>query len=205
MKDIIGKNSHTFEDIAVIEKLTGGKIGKYEWWYVKGIDEVFHSLQEPKNKEDIVSHDTLENSFLCINGEYIGDLERAEWYVSNKLKVYNPYPHGVAELMDENDEIEGYVGYTHRGAGKFKVGDRIFDEDYEPKEQDYTPEQWEEFTNEYNKILSEAEEEGDEWWINDIKRDGISRVIPFRMRGEKIIETMSAAAEAAKNMSKYLS
>ena len=205
MKDIIGKKSPTFEEIAIIEKLTGGKIGKYEWWYVKGVDGVFHSLQEPKNKEDIVDHMVLDNVFMSITEEFIGDFETAEWYVDQKMRVYNPYPHGVAELMDENNEIEGYVGYTHRGAGKFKVGDRIFDKNYEPKEQDYTLEQWKEFTNRYNEILSEAEKEGDQWWINDIKIDGISRVIPFNMRGNKIIKTMDETIEAAKNLSNYLS
>jgi hypothetical protein len=34
--------------------------------------------------------------------------------------------------------------------------------------------------------------------------DGISYVIPFKLRGSKIIETMEEAFDAAKNMSNYL-
>jgi len=39
-------------------------------------------------------------------------------------------------------------------------------------------------------------------WMGE---DGVSYVIPFKLRGSKIIETMGEAFEAAKNMSKYLS
>ena len=35
--------------------------------------------------------------------------------------------------------------------------------------------------------------------------DGIAHVIPFKLRGSRIIETMDDAFEAAKNMSNYLS
>ena len=34
---------------------------------------------------------------------------------------------------------------------------------------------------------------------------GISYVMPFKLRGSKLIETMDDAFEAAKNMSNYLS
>ena len=53
--------------------------------------------------------------------------------------------------------------------------------------------------------FNELYEDGDELdkkWMDD---DGISHVIPFRLRGSKIIETMEEAFEAAKNMSNYLS
>jgi hypothetical protein len=38
-----------------------------------------------------------------------------------------------------------------------------------------------------------------------MKRDGISYILPFKLRGSKMIETMEDAFEAAKNMSEYLS
>ena len=199
----------TFEEIAVLEKATGGKVAKYEWWTVRGVDgnldSNFDSYTKPSNEEDILYHGVLENSFLSQGGEYIGDFKQAEWYYEQKLKVYEPYPHGVAIALDENGNIEGYVGYTHRGAGIFRVGDRLFDEMYEPKEEDYTPEQWHTYVNRYNDALTEADRDNDDWWANDIKTDGIKRFISFKMRGSKIIETLEEASQAAINLSKYLS
>lgn len=201
----IKTNGPTFEEIAVIEKATGGKIGTYEWWVVKGVNGNFDSKIKPSNEEDIVYHGVLENSFISQNGEYIGNFGEAKWYYDTRLKVYEPYPHGVAIALDENGEVEGYVGYTHRGANIFKIGDRLFDARYEPKEEDYTTEQWQSYVCRYNEALDKAEKEGDEWWANDIKADGISRFISFKMRGNKTIENWEEAAQAAINMSKYLS
>lgn len=195
----------TFEEIAVIEKATGGKIGKYEWWVVKGVDGNFDSKIKPSNEEDILYHGVLDNSFISQNGEYIGNFGKAKWYYETRLKVYEPYPHGVAVALDENGEVEGYVGYTHRGANIFKIGDRLFDARYEPKEEDYTQEQWQSYVCRYNEALDKAEKDNDEWWANDIKSDGVERFIPFKMRGNKTIENFEEAIQAAINLSKHLS
>lgn len=195
----------TFEEIAIIEKVTGGKIAKYEWWVVKGVKENFTTNTKPTHEEDIVYHGVLENSFLSQNNQYIGDFKQAEWYLKQKLKVYEPYPHGVAVALDKNGEVEGYVGYTHRGANIFKIRDRLFDETYKPKEEDYTQEQWQSYVCRYNEALDKAEKEGDEWWANDIKADGVERFIPFKMRGNKTIENFEEAIQAAINLSKHLS
>jgi len=203
--DIKTNNDPTFEKIAIIEKATGGLIKTHEWWVVKGVDENFKSNQKPKHEEDIVYHGVLNNSFVSKGGEYIGDFEKAKWYQKHRLKVYEPYAHGVAEVYTEDGELEGYCGYTHRGAQIFRVGDRLFDALYEPKEEDYTPEQWAEWVKEYNDGIAEAEANGDTWWADDIRNDGISRYITFKLRGPKIIKTLEEAAQAAINLSKHLS
>jgi hypothetical protein len=203
--NIKGNEGPTFEEITVIEKATNGKIGKYEWWDVRGIDEVFKSNIKPKNDSDIIYHGVLENSFMSPNGKYIGDFDRAKWYQKNKLKVYEPYASGVAEAYNENDELEGYCGYTHRGAQTFRIGDRLFDKSYELKEEDYTPEQWGGWIHEYNDGIAEAEANGDTWWAEDIKKDGISRYVSFKLRGSKVCETFEECAKAAINLSKHLS
>jgi hypothetical protein len=205
MEKSIGKKSPSFEEVAIIEKITGGKIGIHEWWVVKGTEGSFTSRIKPSNEDDIISHGVLENSFMSQGGEYIGAFDRAEWYKKHKLKVYEPYPHGVAESYNEDGELEGYCGYTHRGAQIFKIGDRLFDKNYEPNKEDYTPEQWGSWVEEYNKGIDEAESEGDTWWAEDIRRDGISRYIPFKLKGKKTIENLNEAALAAKNLSNYLS
>lgn len=198
-------NSPSFEEVAILEKKTGGKIGKYEMWTVKGTSSVFQSIIKPKNKEDIIDYMVLENSFMSQNGEYIGNYNKAKWYAKNNLKVYEPYAHGVAIILNENSDIEGYYGYTHRGGQSFKIGDRLFEETYIPKKEDYTDEQWESYVNEYNKVLQDAKEEGNEWWIKDIENDNVSRVIPYKMRGSKTCNTLEDCIKAAINMSKHLS
>lgn len=205
MKKIKTNEDLTFEEIAVLEKQTGGKIDTYEQWVVKGTNEHFRTTQKPSHKEDIIDHMILENSFLSQGGEYIGDVERAKWYAKHRLKVYEPYPHGVSEVYDENGVLNGYCGYTHRGAQIFCIGDRLFDASYEPKEEDYTPLQWAGWLQEYNNGIADAEANGDTWWAEDIKKDGISRYIPFKLRGPKVCETLEECAQAAINISNYLS
>jgi hypothetical protein len=195
----------TFEEIAVLEKQTGGKIGTHEWWVVKGSDGSFTSRTKPSHEEDILYHGVLENSFLTQYNEYIGDVERAKWYAKHRLKVYQSFPHGVAEAYNETGELEGYCGYTHRGANIFRIGDRLFDQSYEPKEEDYTPEQWAEWVKEYNDGIAKAEAEGDTWWAEDIKSDGIGRFIPYKLRGADVCKTFECCAQAAINLSNYLS
>lgn len=199
------KQGPTFEEIAILEKATGGKIGTYEWWVVKGTNESFKTTRKPSHDTDIIDHSTLFNSFMSQGGEYIGNLEKAKWYQKYRLKVYEPYPHGVAEAYNQAGELEGYCGYTHRGANIFRIGDRLFDKSYEPKQEDYPLEQWQGWEKEYSEGIAKAEEEGDTWWAEDIRRDGVGRYIPFKLRGAKIIETLEEAALAAKNLSNYLS
>jgi len=189
----------------LITKYTGGKIG----------DHTFGNNNEH----------TLENSFLANDGTYIGDIERAWWYYNNKFYVCKEYPHGVAIKLKtyspviklrnyiadnydnfiteqiENDNVEGYYGYTHRGGSLFKIGDRIFDENYKPLRSDYTQEEWDKFYYQYQNSLKKADP-FDKKWMED---DGISYVIPFNKRGKKVIENWKEAREAAIAMSKYLS
>jgi hypothetical protein len=177
----------TQEEIQEIERLTGGKIGSHTF----GPD----------------GEHTLDNSFLSPNGEYIGNFEHAQWYVRNKLMVDEEHPHGVAAVIVEETYgtdtpvIEGMYGYTHRGGNMFRIGDRLFDEKYEPKKEDYDEEQWKAWEEQFNESYEKGDELDKEW----MSTDGISYVIPFKFRGKKIIENMREAFEAARNMSNYLS
>ncbi len=195
-----------------INQLTGGQIKDYK-------------IPDYPNDEGL-----LPNSFLSLKGEYIGSYEDAWWFIKNKMVVCDHYPHGVAIRLNslkpkiklrnaikdkfeswfceqlENDNIVGYLGYTHRGGQTFKIGDRLFDENYDPKEDDYTKGEWTQFMyervkcvkNEIKKGYAKTEEEA-------FKNIPISDVIPFKMRGSKCIENWDEAKQAAINMSKYLS
>lgn len=131
--------------------------------------------------------------------------------------VFNDYPHGVSivlkrpakEIKDFNNldfkkDVNGYFGYSHRGGALFTIGDRLFDEKYNPKEKDYTKSEWTKFMIDQVNSVKQKMKEGytEEEAFNDTP---ISDVIPFKMRGRKTIETWEEAKQAAINMSKYLS
>jgi hypothetical protein len=173
----------------LIEKYTGGKIGP-------------HTFGD-KNEYD------LPNSFLTKDGEYIGDIERGWWYYKNNMVVCDTYPHGVAKIINEVTyvnhhlfpEIIGYHGYTHRGGQTFKIGDRLFDPSYKPKEEDYEEWEWRGWEYKYLELYGKSDELDKKW----MRESGISYVIPYKKRGSKVIETLEEALQAAINMSKDLS
>ena len=180
-------NEITQEEILEIERLTGGKIGTY----------IFGSSHENRK----------ENSFLSLDGKYIGDLELGRWYVKNNMMVNENHPYGVSVIITpetygtDNPVIVGMYGFTHKGRNMFTIGDRLFDGDYKPIKENYSDDEWLKFETEFN-VLYESQDEFGKKFMDD---DGISYVIPFKLRGPKLIETMEEAFIAAKNMSNYLS
>jgi hypothetical protein len=174
------------EKVDLINKWTGGKIGSH----------TFHDGEY-----------TLENSFLSLDDQYIGDIREGWRYVKNNLRVSPKEPRGVAQLIKpetyftDSPEVEGYYGYTHRGGSSFRLGDRLFDSKYTPKQEDYPKELWSKWSNEYAYMLDNVDVLEYKWIVDE----GIRYVIPFRMRGAKVIETLEEAAIAAKNMSNDLS
>lgn len=186
--------------VNLIEEFTDGKIGFHEWWVIKqdGKTETVNSL--PKDSAEIVFYGSLPNSFLSKSGKYIGDIQRAWWYYNNNLKVCEEYPLGVAKQY-ENGKLVGYYGYTHRGGSSFKIGDRLFESDYTPKEEDYEIWEWFGWEDNFNRRY----EESDEFGKKCMDEDGIKCVIPYNKRGSKVIETLGEALEASINLSKELS
>jgi len=180
------KADPTAAEIQEIERLTLGKIGTHTFG--------------PNGEY------TLENSFLSQSGEYIGDFDRAKWYVKNNLMVDEEYPHGVAAMSTSDSygtatpTIEAMYGYTHRGGGLFKIGDRVFDASYLPVASDYPEDEWAKYTTEYANSLNHADDFDRDW----LTEDGIASVIPFNRRGTTEIKTLQDAFMAAKNLSNYL-
>jgi hypothetical protein len=175
------------ECIDLINKYTGGVIDNHTFG-----DKNEHSLP---------------NSFLSKNGDYIGDIDRGWWYYKNSMMVCDEYPSGVATIVEYYDTypgeplISGYYGYSHRGGQTFKLGDRLFDSSYEPKEEDYEEWEWSGWEKEYDKSYSKGDDLDKKW----MEKSGISYVIPFKKRGKEVIKTWSEALQAAVNMSKDLS
>jgi len=192
------------EKVKLIEKYTGGVIGTHSF----GKDNEY----------------TLDDSFLTKEGKYIGSIDTAWWYYTNNLYVCKEYPHGVAIKLKsyepvivlknfikdkydnfvteqiENDNVEGYYGYTHRGGALFTIGDRIFDEKYNPVVEDYNEKEFKKWWKKYTKSY----EKGDDFDRKHIYDDGIKSVIPFNKRGKHMIKNWLDARIAAENISKYL-
>lgn len=180
-----------------INKFTGGKIQDYK------MPDDYIPLDELDNG-------ILEDSFVSPNGEYIGNAETGWRYYKKNWIVDNEYPHNVAIEMQPgltdnqkltvlvnldnntyNYNVRGFVGYTHRGSVLFQLGHRLFDENYEPDQSDFSEEQWEELTNRFDK----SKEPGKK----------LEDFIPFIFRGKNVITTYYEARQAALAFSKYLS
>ena len=179
------------EKIELIEKYTGGVIGTHKFG----------------NEGEY----TLENSFLTVDGQYIGDIKTAWWYFQNGMTVCEDYPHGVGvvwntaksdkTLVSGQDGVKGYYGYTHRGGSIFKIGDRLFEEEYIPVVEDYDKKEFDKYWKKYKKSYKM----GDDFDKKYIYGDGIKAVMPFNRRGKEVIKNWEQAKQAAINMSKYLS
>lgn len=208
-----------------IQAYTNGKIDTYNWWDCKSKKTgKYRKLTKLPNPDiyEILYHGELRNSFLSNDGEYIGDVEQGWWYIRNQFRVSDKYPSLVAIQYQKetynrqylyylngnqlpDNKIIGMYGYSHRGGSLFKIGDRIFDQTYEPIEDDYEPWEWTGWVLEYETALKDARKRKDEFDIKDIELDGVSRYIPFIKRGNKIIKTWDDAELAASNLANYLS
>ena len=68
-------------------------------------------------------------------------------------------------LIADNNKLIGYHGYTHRGGTTFKIGDRLFDANYKPKEDNYEEWEWAGWKNKYDKSFNEGDDL-DKIWMN---------------------------------------
>ena len=177
------------EKIKLINQYTGGKIADYQF------------LDLPGDNNDMGS--TLPYSFISDDGTYIGDIRVGWWYYKNKMRVNSTYPTHVGEIWEGN-QIQAFYGYSHRGGAPFKIGDRLFEEDYKPIPEDYEPWQWAGWELKYENALKKAKKDGDDWWYEDLQTDGVAGFIPFTMRGPKKIEVLEEALQAAHNLGRYL-
>lgn len=176
--------------IELIEMYTEGKIGSYTFG--------------PNGEH------TLDNSFLSMEGQYIGNIEDAWWYFKNGMTVCEEHPNGVAivwntalngrkALFHGQDGINGYLGYSHRGGAIFRIGDRIFDPNYEPQPHHYSDDDWFQFKQKAAKTQKEYDRKGFGEKVQ------IADVIPFKLRGKRTICDWGDALDAAINLSNHLS
>lgn len=151
---------------------------------------------------------TLPNSFLSDDGQYIGSIKEAWWYYKNAMTVCPERPSGVAiiwrvpkggTIADGTDGIDSYYGYSHRGGGRFKIGDMLFDPEYVPQESHYTKAEWASFEKDRAENQARYDADMEDYTVT------IKSVMPFQKRGEVVIQNWNQAQEAAINLSNYLS
>jgi len=158
-------------------------------------------------------------SQFVYDSQFIGDTNMANWYIKNKLLVCPEHPNLVAitlkshgeilktwvqqktsfpdtiKKLQEAGDVIGYYGYSRKGGQSFKIGDRLFDGSYEPKEEDFPKPMW---------IRWEAEVRARD--LEDpLEKHIIKDAIPFTWRGFKEIKTWDEARQSAYNLGKYLS
>ena len=178
------------DKIYKINRFTGGHIRKHEW-------------------EHMGQKFSLDNSFLSKDGKFIGDLMKGWWYYKNNLKVCDDHPIGVAIKYDNVENttayntykygkanIIGYFGFTNSSQCLFKIGDRIYDPEYYPREEDYSVSEWSSYQFKYMKMFENNSEDKE-----SIQKEGIRYVIPFTRLGSKTIRSWDDAKQAAINFS----
>lgn len=104
-----------------------------------------------------------------------------------------------------NTKTLKYYGFSHRACMGFGVGDMLFDIGHETEKTKVMYCNNKSFRKAFIKVLKEYDKDDDAWSFNDTLKNGIVEVVPFRMRGTKIIETRAEALKAADNFADYVS
>lgn len=191
------------ECIAMINRYTGGKVMNYN----------------TGSEDNVIMADMiLENSFLGPNGIYMGDLRDGWWFYENNWHVTERKPHGVALVLLESysdielenginainypedifnfkflkcNYIRGFVGFSHRAACEFTIGDQLFDETWNitPSHPQY---------KKYLEMSLRLTERGDGETYE------ITESMPYKERGFRTIRTWEDAEQSAINFSNYV-
>ena len=188
--------------VSLINTFTGGHIGVHEWWVIKATtpsaSENPTLYTPPLPTDEVLFHGRLEDAFLSPSGVYMGQVDEGWWYYTSLLKVCDAYPHGVAikvhdpSLPPIGDNIVSYYGFSHRGGSPFKIGDSLFDKDWEPSEDEVLL---------YEKYFIKHLDK----WDPSISLSSFAvGYIPYNKRGSTLIQNWDQALLSAINLSKHL-
>lgn len=167
-----------------------------------------------------VSHNLTKNIFsehektemkgfsrlYCYNydGELMGALEDFRHWFKHDIVCFNGCPRGV--LYARN--LDKYLGFSHRGMAAFGIGDRLFDEAWEPTWDDLNIDWVVDYCKSvgYVKLPDSIKEAKTFVRLKDVQSgESIVSFIPFVARGGKVIASEDEAIQAARNFSLYLS
>ena len=126
---------------------------------------------------------------MLANTGYIGSIDNFRFLV-NLDCMPDPDYQGVVF----SKKLNCWFGFSHRTKVPVRIGDRIFEENFEPTDAYYSKQQWAKFEKDRERFSKR-------WGTNtDIKN-----VIPYNLRGHIEILIEEEARESARNISHYLS
>ena len=166
---------------------------EYSEWALKKINKIF-----PGAEIDIYSNIHWEGKI------YYRD--SVKWMLSDKLDLR---PTSSFQVMFDA-KSQKYIGYSHRGAESFGIGDMLFqDAKPSPKEKIMYYKN-RKYRRKYLLTLLKYHINNNWSMFEDLCEDeiighGIKNIIPYNERGVKVIETKEEAFEAAKNFAEYIS
>lgn len=150
-----------------------------------------HAMQSEYDK---VTYKTIgEKRWLFGNGAKIDGIWILD--IATAIICYNLHPTKDRQVLKNEDGQ--YFGYSHRSMQYFSIGDVLFDENWEIKEDHAN----------YKKYLekaAKAKAEDPRWYAGKVE-EYVNDFIPFKERGYKIIENEEECYQAALNFAKYVS
>ena len=161
---------------------------------------ISEALSKKHDESNVLSNKHKPNApykkLYCYNkkGDLLGSLDDLSWIITNNL-IADDSLKGVVY----NPKEDSYIGFSHRARQSFKIGDKLFDPEYKPKQEHFEPWEWAGFLSQQFKSQLHNNMLG---WKETIP---LIDVIPFIKRGSVVIETHQQARQAAYNFAKDVS
>ncbi len=171
------------DTIAIVEKYTNCVLHRY----IKKTDEVDDGY--------IFSYNLLYDK-----QHYWGDLDFGWWMVKNQIIVSNELPMNVA-FRYKNRQIIGTLIKVNDKKVFLDIGDKIFDEKYQPSSIDFEKKEWEVWAKKYKEDFTRANKEDK----IKIRKEGLKRYLPVQKMGRFEIKTKEDLLLSSKNITKFLS
>ena len=125
-------------------------------------------------------------------------LEDCLWVVKN---IDNLQVTGNASVFFDKKNL-AYIGFSHRSACSFKIGDTLFEENIKNLTEFYKDKK---LRRKFLKYLLKYHFKNDAFMFGGMVKSGISDVIPFKKHGIIQIKTFEEAYQAAINFADYVS
>lgn len=163
--------------------------GEYSDWAKKHLNKIFPNCE-------------FDNTRVLYNGRVY--YPRDSKFLFNTKYQFEPTENWKVFFDKKNKK---YVGYSHRACCAFGVGDMLFTEDIKSYSHYYKIPK---YRWRYIRALIRYHIKGDYDGFEDLCEDtiighGISQIIPFVEKGNKRIENLQEAYQAACNFANYVS
>ena len=168
-------------------------VPEYTEWAIKKINKIF-----PDAKIDKYSNIHLNGKCYYRNS--------VEWILSNKFDLK---PTECPQVMFD-EKSQKYIGFSHRASASFGIGDMLFQDAKPSREEKYRYYKNRKYRRKYLLTLLKFHIKNNWSMFEDLCEDeiighGITSIVPYCERGNKVIETKEEAFTAAKKFAEYVS